>query len=43
MQDQSRENVKVGFFQPDKLPPLLPRTVRMIEDAFANRPEAFFN
>ncbi len=38
-----RENVRVQFFPPESLPPLLPRTVRMLKDALANRSEAFFD
>lgn len=37
------ENVNVGFFAPDKLPPLLPRTRRMLDDALAARAEASFD
>lgn len=36
----NRENVTLDFFAPDHLPPLLPRTRRMLADAFANRVEA---
>lgn len=39
----SHENVTVAFFQPTALPPLLPRTVRMIQDALAHRTAAFFD
>lgn len=39
----SQENVTVAFFAPNKLPPLLPRTVRMINDALANQTAAFFD
>jgi ADP-ribose pyrophosphatase YjhB (NUDIX family) len=37
------ENVNITFFPPDKLPPLLPRTRRMLNDALAGRPEAAFD
>lgn len=37
------ENVNVAFFAPDALPPLLPRTKRMLADALADRPEAAFD
>ncbi len=37
------ENVQVAFFAPDNLPPLLSRTAHMLEHAFADRTEAFFN
>lgn len=37
------ENVNVGFFAPDQLPPLLNRTRRMIADSLAGRPEATFD
>ncbi|MEI6180460.1 MAG: NUDIX domain-containing protein [Chloroflexales bacterium] len=37
------ENVNVAFFPPDRLPPLLPRTRRLLEDALAERSEASFD
>lgn len=37
------ENVNIAFFPPDKLPPLLPRTRRMLNDALADRVEAVFD
>lgn len=37
------ENVNVAFFPADRLPPLLTRTRRMLDDAFAGRPEATFD
>jgi len=37
------ENVNVGFFLPDHLPPLLPRARRMLRDAFTGRAEAYFD
>lgn len=37
------ENVGTGFFLPDQLPPLLPRTRRMLADALVDRPEASFD
>lgn len=37
------ENVNVAFFPADRLPPLLARTRRMLDDAFAGRPEAAFD
>lgn len=43
LQPAGHENVKVGFFHPDELPPLVPRTKRMIADALAGRAEASFD
>lgn len=37
------ENVNLGFFMPDKLPPLLARTKRMLADALAGKVEAVFD
>jgi ADP-ribose pyrophosphatase YjhB (NUDIX family) len=37
------ENVNVAFFPPESLPPLLPRTRRMLVDALAGRAEASFD
>jgi ADP-ribose pyrophosphatase YjhB (NUDIX family) len=37
------ENVNIAFFAPDKLPPLLPRTRRMLADAIAGKVEAAFD
>lgn len=37
------ENINVAFFPPSKLPPLLPRTRRLLDDAFAGRTEAAFD
>ncbi len=37
------ENVNVSFFAPERLPPLLPRTRRMLRDALTERPEAQFD
>jgi ADP-ribose pyrophosphatase YjhB (NUDIX family) len=37
------ENVNIGFFSPDHLPPLLTRTKRMLVDALAGRVEAVFD
>ncbi len=37
------ENVNIAFFPPAALPPLLPRTRRMLTDAFADRVEAVFD
>ncbi|MBX0330048.1 NUDIX domain-containing protein [Oscillochloris sp. ZM17-4] len=36
------ENVNIGFFAPDQLPPLLNRTKRMIADALSGKGEAVF-
>ena len=36
------ENVNVAFFPPDRLPPLLSRTRRMLQDALAGREAATF-
>jgi 8-oxo-dGTP pyrophosphatase MutT (NUDIX family) len=36
------ESLKVEFFPPDALPPMIPRHARRVRDALANRPEAFF-
>lgn len=36
------ENVNVAFFPTDRLPPLLARTRRMLQDALAGRAEASF-
>ncbi|WP_298815920.1 NUDIX domain-containing protein [Chloroflexus sp.] len=43
LQQAGHENVNVGFFDPNRLPPLLSRTRRMLADAFANRAEATFD
>ncbi|NTV64851.1 MAG: NUDIX domain-containing protein [Oscillochloris sp.] len=43
LRQTGHENVNLGFFAPDKLPPLLPRTKRMIVDALAGRVEAAFD
>jgi ADP-ribose pyrophosphatase YjhB (NUDIX family) len=37
------ENVNIGFFAPDALPPLLSRTKRLLADALAGRGEAVFD
>lgn len=37
------ENVNVAFFPPDRLPPLLARTPRMLQDALAGHSEASFD
>lgn len=37
------EFVALDFFPPDHLPPLLPRAVRMLKDAFAGREAAHFD
>ncbi|MCU0493957.1 MAG: NUDIX domain-containing protein [Chloroflexaceae bacterium] len=39
----NRENVQLGYFPPDRLPTLLPRTVRMVRDALEGRAEAHFD
>ncbi|HMO57295.1 MAG TPA: NUDIX domain-containing protein, partial [Roseiflexaceae bacterium] len=38
-----REFVSLGYHAPDRLPPLMPRYVRMVRDALAGRAEAFFD
>ena len=38
-----RENVNVQFFPPDRLPPLLNRTRRMLNDALSGKSEASFD
>ena len=43
MHPAGHENVNVAFFPPDRLPPLLPRTRRMLDDALAAKREAIFN
>jgi ADP-ribose pyrophosphatase YjhB (NUDIX family) len=43
LRPSGHENVNVAFFQPDKLPPLLNRTRRMIQDALAGSLEAAFD
>ena len=43
MHPAGHENVNVAFFPPDRLPPLLPRTRRMLDDALAAKREASFN
>ncbi len=43
LQPQGVENVKVAFFAPEHLPPLLSRTAPMIHHAFVDQSEAFFN
>ncbi len=43
MHPAGHENVNVAFFPPDHLPPLLPRTRRMLDDALAAKREASFN
>jgi ADP-ribose pyrophosphatase YjhB (NUDIX family) len=42
LQPKGSENVNVAFFAQHELPPLLPRTRRMLQDAFAGRAEASF-
>ena len=37
------ENVNVAFFPTNKLPPLVPRTRRMLQDALAGKAEASFD
>lgn len=37
------ENVTVAFFPPDRLPSLLPRALRMLNDALSGRNDAFFD
>lgn len=43
LQPAGHENVNVAFFAPDHLPPLLPRTRRMLADALANNTAAAFD
>ncbi|GAB4432941.1 MAG: NUDIX domain-containing protein [Chloroflexi bacterium OHK40] len=43
LQPAGHENVNVAFFPPEHLPPLLPRTRRMLTDALAGRAEASFD
>jgi ADP-ribose pyrophosphatase YjhB (NUDIX family) len=43
LRPSGHENVNVGFFPPDRLPPLLHRTRRMLDDALAGRVEASFD
>lgn len=38
-----REFLDLAYFAPDALPPLMPRSVRMIHDALAERDAAFFD
>ena len=37
------EFVSLGYYPPEALPPLMPRYVRMLQDAFAGRAEAIFD
>ena len=37
------ENVNVAFFPADRLPPLVPRTRRMLQDALSGKAEASFD
>ena len=43
MRRTGHENVNIGFFPPDQLPPLLARTKRMIADGLAGKGEAMFD
>lgn len=43
LEPTGHENVNVAFFPPDRLPPLVPRTRRMLDDALAGRAEASFD
>lgn len=43
LRQQGHENVNVKFFPPDRFPPLLPRTQRMLADALTGRSEAVFD
>jgi ADP-ribose pyrophosphatase YjhB (NUDIX family) len=43
LQRAGHENVNVGFFPPDQLPPLLPRTRRLLDDGLAGKCEATFD
>lgn len=42
LRQTGHENVNIGFFAIDKLPPLLPRTKAMLTDAVAGKAEAVF-
>lgn len=43
LKPSGHENVNVGFFAPDRLPPLLPRTRRLLDDALAGDTAASFD
>jgi ADP-ribose pyrophosphatase YjhB (NUDIX family) len=42
LKPSGHENVKIDFFAPKQLPALLPRTVRMLQDARDEQTAAFF-
>ena len=42
LQADGVESLKVEFFSPDALPPMIPRHRRRMRDALVNRLEAFF-
>ncbi|NWG22075.1 MAG: NUDIX domain-containing protein [Chloroflexi bacterium] len=43
LQPDHAEFVSLSYYAPDHLPPLMPRYVRMLHDAFAGRSEAAFD
>ena len=43
MKPDHREFVDLGYFAPNAFPALMPRCVRMLNDALAERPEAAFD
>ena len=42
LQADGVESLRVDFFSPDALPPMLPRHARRVRDTLTNRPEAVF-
>ena len=43
LQPDHTEFVSLDYYPPDRLPPLMPRYVRMLRDAFAGHTEAMFD
>jgi 8-oxo-dGTP pyrophosphatase MutT (NUDIX family) len=43
LQPDHAEFVSLDYYPPDRLPPLMPRYVRMLRDAFAGHTEAMFD